>query len=177
MIDLIFAGLMALAIYKGLSKGFIVAICSVLGFVIGIAAALKLSTVVAAKMAEHTNATKWLPMLAFVIVLLATAFVVRLIGKMVQKTFETVMLGWVNRIAGIFLYALMYAFIFSVLLFYVTKLNFFTAESTKASIIYPYTQAFGPKIIDGFGEVIPWFKNMFGELSQFFDKVATNTSK
>jgi membrane protein required for colicin V production len=177
MIDIIFACLMALAIYKGLSKGFIVAICSVLGFIIGVVAALKLSAVVAAKLAEHTNATKWLPMLAFIIVLIATAFAVRLIGKIVQKLFETVMLGWVNKIAGVILYALLYSFIFSVMLFYVTKLNFFTESSTSSSIVYPYTQALGPKVIDGFGEVIPWFKNMFGELSQFFDKVATNTTK
>jgi membrane protein required for colicin V production len=172
MIDIIFFIAMGLAIYKGLSKGFIVAICSVLGFIIGIAAALKLSTTVAAKITEHTEATKWMPMLAFILVFIATAFIVNMIGKLVQKTFETVMLGWLNRIAGVLLYCFLYSIIFSVFLFYAVQLHFIKPETTNASIIYPYAQIVGPKVIEGFGVVIPWFKNMFAELETFFGKVA-----
>jgi membrane protein required for colicin V production len=171
-IDIVFVILIALACYKGYSKGFIVALFSILGFIIGLAAALKLSTTVAAKIAEHTDLGKWLPALSFLLVFIATAFVVNIIGKLIQKTFETVMLGWANRIAGILLYATLYSIIISVFIFYSVQLHFIKVETTNASLIYPYLQPIGPKVIEGFGAIIPWFKNMFAELEQFFGTFA-----
>jgi membrane protein required for colicin V production len=171
-IDIVFVILIALACYKGYSKGFIVALFSILGFIVGLAAALKLSTTVAAKIAEHTDLGKWLPALSFLLVFIATAFVVNIIGKLIQKTFETVMLGWANRIAGILLYATLYSIIISIFIFYAVQLHFIKVETTNASLIYPYLQPIGPKVIEGFGAIIPWFKNMFAELEQFFGTFA-----
>jgi membrane protein required for colicin V production len=173
MIDLIFLILIGFACYKGYSKGFIVAIFSVLGFIIGLAAALKLSTTVASMLQEHTNLGKWLPALSFLLVFIGAAFAIRIAGKIIQKTFETAMLGWANRIAGILLYALLYSIIYSIFLFYAAQLHFIKAETIAASNVYLYIQPLGPKVIEGFGVVIPWFKNMFGDLEQFFSKYAT----
>ena len=47
MIDIIFAILIVIAIFKGYRKGFIIAIFSVLAFILGLAAALKLSATIA----------------------------------------------------------------------------------------------------------------------------------
>lgn len=170
IIDLVFLILIGIACYKGYSKGFIIAIFSVLGFIVGLAAALKLSTTAASMLQEHTNLGKWLPALSFLLVFIAAAFAVKVIGKIIQKTFETVMLGWANRIAGILLYALMYSIIYSIFLFYAAQLHFIKAETIAASTVYMYIQPLGPKVIEGFGVIIPWFKNMFAELEQFFGK-------
>ena len=50
IIDLMAAIAVVFAIIKGYSKGLIVALFSVAGFIVGLAAALKLSSLVAAKM-------------------------------------------------------------------------------------------------------------------------------
>ncbi len=168
MIDIAFLILIGFAVFKGYSKGFIVAIFSVLGFIVGLAAALKLSTTVAAKLSEHTDIGKWLPALSFLLVFIGTAFLVRILGKVIQKTFETVMLGWANKVAGILLYALLYSIIFSIFIFYAVQLHFFNETATASSVCYPFLKILGPKVIEGFGIVIPWFKNMFAELEQFF---------
>lgn len=173
-IDAAYMILLALAIFKGLRKGFIIAVFSVLGFIIGIAAALKLSAVVAVKLAEHTGAGKWLPALSFLLVFIATAFLVSLAGKLIQKTFETVLLGWANRLAGVALYILLYSIIYSVFLFYAVQLHFIKTDTTTASVIYPYLQPLAPKIIDGIGKFIPWFKDMFTALENFFAGLANN---
>ena len=175
-IDAAYMILLALAIFKGLRKGFIIAIFSVLGFIIGIAAALKLSAVVAVKLAEHTGAGKWLPAFSFLIVFIATAFLISLLGKLLQKTFETIMLGWVNRIAGVALYILLYSIIYSVFLFYAVQLHFIKTETTVASVVYPYLQPLAPKIIDGIGKFIPWFKDMFTQLENFFGGLAKQST-
>ncbi len=171
-IDAAYFILIAIACYKGLRKGFIIAVFSVLGFIIGIAAALKLSSVVAIKLSTHTGDATWLPPLSFLIVFLAVAFVVSVVGKIIQKTFETVMLGWINRLAGLALFILLYSIIYSVFLFYAVQLHFIKADTINSSIVYPYLQPLAPKIINAVGLVIPWFKDMFNELENFFSSTA-----
>ncbi|MFN0083517.1 MAG: CvpA family protein [Ferruginibacter sp.] len=168
LIDAVYMILLAIACYKGLRNGFFIAVFSVAGFIIGLAAALKLSAVVALKLSEHTGAGKWLPALSFLLVFVVTAFAVNLVGKLLQKTFETVMLGWVNRLAGIALYILLYSIIYSVFLFYALQLRFVKTETTLASVVYPYLQPLAPKIINGIGVVVPFFRDMFAQLEKFF---------
>lgn len=173
-IDVVFLIFMVSAIFKGYNKGLIVALFSVAGFIIGIAAALKLSAVVAQYMAESTGShAKWLPILAFVGIIMVTMMLVRMLAAFVQKTFETVMLGWVNRLGGILLYVFLYAILFSVILFYARQLSFIDdATAMSSSTVYPYLKPLGPTIIEGFGVIIPWFKNVFGELKDFFGNIA-----
>ncbi len=172
-IDIAYFILIVIACYKGLRKGFIIAVFSVLGFIIGIAAALKLSAVVAVKLAAHVGAAKWLPAVSFLIVFLAAAFIVNFVGKIIQKTFETVMLGWINRLAGVAIFVLLFSIIYSVFLFYAAQLHFLNAATISNSVVYPYLQPLAPKILNFIGSIIPWFKNMFSQLENFFT-VRTN---
>ena len=172
-IDVAYIILIAIACYKGLRKGFIVAVFSVLGFIIGIAGALKLSAIVAVKLAAHTGAAKWLPAVSFLLVFLAVAFIVNVVGKVIQKTFETVMLGWINRLAGVALFILLYSIIYSVFLFYAVQLHFIKPDTVSQSFIYPVLQPLAPKIINLVGSFVPWFKNMFTELEGFFVNIST----
>ena len=69
IIDIAFIVVLIIAIFKGLSKGFIVGIFSLVAFIIGLAAALKFSAVVAAYLqGKGMEATKWLPVLSFFLV-------------------------------------------------------------------------------------------------------------
>ncbi len=172
-IDVAYLILMAIACFKGLRKGFIVAVFSVLGFVIGIAAALKLSAVVAVKLATHTGAAKWLPAVSFLLVFLAVAFLISMVAKIIQKTFETVMLGWLNRLAGVVLYILLYSIIYSVFLFYAVQLHCISATAKGNSFVFPYLQPLAPKIINSISSIVPWFKNIFAELEQFFAGISS----
>lgn len=175
-IDIVFFILMILAVFKGYSKGFIVALFSVAGFIIGIAAALKLSSYVALQLSDTFNTSgKWLPVISFLLVFIAVVILVRLGAKLIQSSMEMVLLGWLNRLAGVVLYALLYAIIFSVFLFYAVQLNFLSDNATASSNVYPYLQPLAPKIIEGIGVVIPWFKDVFAQLQAFFDGIAPAT--
>ncbi len=172
-IDVAYFILIAIACYKGLRKSFIIAVFSVLGFIVGIAAALKLSAIVAVKLAAHTGAAKWLPAVSFLLVFLGVAFLISVIAKIIQKTFETVMLGWLNRLAGVVLYILLYSIIYSVFLFYAVQLHFINASTAANSFVYPYLQPLAPKIINSISSIIPLFKNMFTQLEQFFAGISS----
>ncbi len=61
-IDIIVFILLIIAVFKGLSKGLIVAVFSFLGFFIGLAAALKLSTIAASYLGKNVSISeRWLP--------------------------------------------------------------------------------------------------------------------
>ena len=159
-----------MAIFKGLSKGLIVAVFSFLAFIIGLAAALKLSTAMADYIGENVAVSqRWLPFIAFFVVFIIVVLLVRLGAKLIQGAVQMVMLGWLNRIGGVVFYILIYFFIFSILLFYAVQLNLLKEPTTKASVTYSIIQPFAPKLLSILGSVIPFFKNMFQDLLNFFD--------
>ncbi len=177
LVDIFFAVLIIIALIKGYQRGLIVAVFSLLAFIIGIAAALKLSAVVAGWLSSSaTVSAKWLPVLSFALVFLAVVLLVRWGAKLVEKTFQVAMLGWVNRIGGMLLYAALYTVIFSVFLFYAEKIKLADPTSIQAAVTYPFVQPWGPAAIDNFGKIIPVFKDTFADLENFFSGIATKVS-
>ena len=164
---------MIMAMIKGYSRGLVVALFSILAFIIGIAAAMKLSAVVANLLAKSISiSNQWLPIVSFVVVFVIVVLLVRLGAKLVEKTFRIVLLGWVNKLGGILLFVALYTLIFSILLFYAQKINIIGANTIAQSATYRYVEPWGHKVIDGFGSIIPLFKGMFNDLESFFDNMA-----
>ena len=173
LIDFTFAALLILAIIKGYQKGFIIAIFSIIAVIIGLAAALKLSTAVAGYLKDSISVSaKWLPFIAFALVFFVVIILVRLGAKLIEKTFQAVMLGWLNRIGGILLYAVLYLIILSIFIFYAEKLQLLQQAAIESSQTYHFIQPWGPKVMDNFGRLIPVFKDMFTELGDFFNSLS-----
>ncbi len=163
-----------MAIFKGMSRGFIVAVFSFLAIIIGVAAAMKLSYVVADWLQHSFNTGKqWLPILSFLIVLIGVIILVRWVANLIQAAIKMAMLGWLNKLGGVVLYIFIYLFVYSIVLFYLTKMDFIKPETISASHTYSIIEPFGPVAVDAVGKVIPIFKNIFHELSGFFENIAT----
>src|ERR1700761_91527 len=114
-IDVLFCILLLLAIYKGYSKGLIVAVFSFFALIAGLAAALKLSALVAGWLRSGTNiSVAWLPFIAFALVMIVVILLMRLAARLLQKSVEFMLMGWANRIGGILLYAIVYTMVYSV---------------------------------------------------------------
>ena len=178
ILDLIFVVILVLAIYKGYQRGLIVGIFSFLAIIIGLAAAMKLSTVVAGYIGEAVKISdEWLPVISFAVVFIIIVLLVRLGANAIQRTAEVAMLGWVNRISGIVLYAALYITVFSVLVFYSEQVHLIKQQTIDKSVSYSFIQPWGPKAINAFGVVIPAFKDMFAELERFFGGVSDKISQ
>jgi len=172
-IDIIALILLAMAIFQGYSRGLIVAILSFLAIVIGLAAAIKFSVAVSGWLEDNTNiGSQWLPFLSFIIIMIAVILLVRWIANMAEAAIELVLLGWLNKLGGIILYALLYMMVYSIVLFYATQMNLLKPETIQASKTYGIIEPWGPKVINLLGYIIPFFKDMFEELQQFFGRIA-----
>lgn len=177
VIDVLVFILLLMAVIKGYSKGLVVALFSFIAIIVGIVAALKFSNIVAGWLSGSTNVgNRWLPFLSFIIIITAVVFGVRMLAAFIQRSLQFAMLGWVNKLGGILLYAALYLIVLSVMLFFAEKIHILKPETLAASISYPVIKPFAPFIIDGIGSVIPFFKNMFESLSAFFDGLANKAS-
>jgi membrane protein required for colicin V production len=109
LIDLIVLVLLVWAILKGLRKGFIIGIFSLLSFIIGLAAAIKLSAAAAVYINENLQVSqRWLPVLAFAVVFILVSLLVHLGAKALEGMVRLAMLGWLNKAGGVMLFALLY---------------------------------------------------------------------
>ena len=171
-IDIIFFILMLSAIYKGYTRGFIVSVISFFAIIIGLAAAVKLSIVVANWLRESTNiASQWLPFLSFAIVIIGVMVLLRLVANVLQKSIEFLLMGWANKIAGILFYAIIYTLIFSIVIFYAEKMAVLKQDMIASSKCYPFVQPLGIKVVNGVGKIVPLFKDLFTQLETFFDSI------
>lgn len=172
IIDILFLIVLIFSIIKGLQKGFIVALFSILGWIVGLAAALKLSTTVAAWLGTTTSIqAKWLPPLAFILVFIATVMLIRIGAKMIEGIIEFAFLGWANKALGILLYIALYTVIFSILLFYAIQLQLLPQAVLNESISYKWIEPWGPGLMNALGSVIPFFQDMFQQLKDFFQQL------
>jgi membrane protein required for colicin V production len=178
ILDLVFAVLIILAIIKGYQRGLIVGIFSFIAIIIGLAAAIKLSAVVADYIGKTVKVSdQWLPLISFAVVFFIVVLLVRLGANAIQKAAETIMLGWANRIGGMVLYIALYITIFSIILFYADQIKIIQPHTKEKSVTYSHIQAWGPKAINGVGSAVPIFKNMFTDLEEFFGGISQKISK
>ena len=173
MIDIVFLILLLMAIFKGLHRGLIVAIFSLLALMAGLAAAIKLSAVVADYLKQNTHLpSKWLPALAFLLVFIIVILLVRWAAAMIKAAINFALLGWVDKIGGVLLYAFIYITVYSIILFYAANLNLISQNARASSIVYSSVEPWGPIVINSFGKFIPFFKYMFSDLENFFAHLA-----
>ncbi len=132
---------MAVAVFKGIRNGLIVAIFSIVGWILGIIAAFKFSDVAAGYLKGLVSMSpRTLYIVSFVIVFLLVMLLVNLGAKLVEKTVELAFLGWINRLGGIFFYVLLYTLIFSVMIYFAERVKLISDESIAASRVYPWVK-------------------------------------
>lgn len=173
MIDICYAILLIVAVVKGLRKGFVLALFSIIAFIIGLAAALKLSAAVAVYLEQQVSIEgRWLPFLSFALVFLVVVLLVNWGGKLIEKSFELALLGWANKLAGVLLFVTLYTIIFSIFLFYAEKIQLLKPDTIDQSATYAFIRPWAPAVMDNFGKIIPICKDSFAALEHFFEGIS-----
>jgi membrane protein required for colicin V production len=172
ILDILFLVAVVLGAIKGLQRGFIIGIFSLIAIVVGLAAALKLSAIAAVYLEDSVNiSSRWLPIVSFIGVFIVVVVVVRLVANILQKTVEFAFLGWLNRLGGALLYILLFSIVFSVLMFFAEQSHLIKEKTIADSKTYSWVEPIGPYIINGIGNVVPIFKDMFRQLQAFFENI------
>lgn len=173
MIDIVFLCIVAYAAFKGFSQGLVMALFSLASVFVGLAAALKLSSSVAVYL-ERSDAvpSRWLPIVAFLLVFTVALTVVRTVGRMLEKSLANTMLGGLNRIGGFLVYAILYLLVYSVFLFYMDQMRLISDAMKSNSLAYSRLTPWGPFALEKLGRIVPAFGDVFRELQRFFERVS-----
>ena len=167
-IDLCFILILIIGCLKGYQNGLIMGLFSFFAFFAGMAAALKLSAFTASLLSGQDNQHRWLPVLSFLLVFLLVAFIVKIIGRILRKTFQVALLGWADRLGGLLLYCSLFLFIYMFFLFFAVQLNIIGSQAISQSVVYPYLDVTYPGSIKGVQKLLPFFKDLFYQLQDFF---------
>jgi membrane protein required for colicin V production len=178
IIDILVLAALAAAIFKGYTKGLIVAVFAFASLILGAAAAIKLGVLAGNYLQQHTSIeARWAPLLGFVIIFVGIVVLVRMVAAFIEKSAEAISLGWLNKLGGIVFYLALYFLVISILFFYITKLNFISAYTLNDSVAYRWLSPFAPAVMELLGKLIPWFADLFKDLESFFDGLAEPQSR
>ncbi|MCO6498691.1 MAG: CvpA family protein [Chitinophagaceae bacterium] len=156
------------AVFKGFSKGLVVSALSFVAYYIGLAAALKLSAVVAGYLSHDKDPSPWLPLYSFVLVFIGVVLIINFASRALRTIIRIGQLGIFDRLGGVAFYILIYLFIFSILIFYGEKLGFISYEMKKSSIACRYIGPIAPAMVGFLGKMIPVFGDLFSQLKDYF---------
>jgi membrane protein required for colicin V production len=172
MLDLLSLLILGGAFYRGFRKGAIVALCALVGVILGVLAALKLSGALGAFLLERGwVTTAWVQLVSYLILFFGVIWLVRLLAKFVEGLVEAVLLGLVNRIIGGLIYVFIGAVCWSALLWLANRAHLLSPEIIAASKAYPYLEPLAPWVFARIGEFVPFAKGVFSSLDTFFDGV------
>ena len=170
-IDLILSLLALAAAYFGYQRGLILAIFSSLSVWLGIYLAFSFSALVAGWLGTRVSVSdRWLPILAFLLILIGVIILVRLGAKALEGMLEFAQLGTLNRLAGAILYLVLLLGVSSALLKGLQWAQVVTEVDARESIFLIHIQ---PLFMEGFqllGEWLPGGKDVFRSLEEFFKR-------
>jgi membrane protein required for colicin V production len=120
----------------GVWKGAVVQLAQVLSLLLGVYGAYKFSYLLAILMYEWGVKVQYVGKASFVCAFILVALGVALLGRVVHRLVQAIMLGWLNRLAGAVLSAFKAVFLISVALQVLTMIDCMPVEQTKESKLY-----------------------------------------
>lgn len=116
--------MLLLSAISGFRKGLVVELASLAALILGIWGAIEFSSVTAEFLTENFKLeTDYLQIIAFVVTFVVIVILVHLVGNVVNKMVETVMLGFVNKLAGLVFGFLRAALFLSIVLLVFDKID------------------------------------------------------
>ena len=156
-LDIIIAIVLFLFGWKGLRKGLVIEVVTLLALGVGIYGAMRFSDFTAERLQEvMTIQPKYLNTVSFILTFILLVIAVNVIGRAVKKTIHSLNLGSFDRLGGFLFGAAKGVLLCSTLVLVLNNLQFMgliKEEVRKESYLYPYIEKTVPYIYQGFGIV------------------------
>lgn len=152
ILDIIILVPLLFAAWSGYRKGFVIEIASLAALILGIYAAINFSFYAAGLLEQNFELSeRWVNIIAFIVTFIVVVFVIYLIGRIIEKFIDILMLGFVNRLFGLVFGVLKWAFILSVLIYIIHIFDddnkLITPKLKEGSFFYTPVSSFAPYLI------------------------------
>lgn len=151
IIDIILVAFLILGAVKGFSKGLIAQLFSLAALLLGIWGAIRFSDYTATLLVEQFNFhNQYLPLISFAVTFALIVIAIHFLGKLIEGLFDLTVLGVVNKVSGLIFGIIINAFILSVLIVLVEKVNvrmkFYSKEDAEKSYVYQPLSKLAPAV-------------------------------
>ncbi len=135
--------------YQGYKKGFIISLASLAALILGLYFAFFFSDFTAGKLTEYfTISNEYLAIIAFIVTFAVVVVAVILVGNILQKFIDVLLLGFLNKAAGAVFGILKGALFLSILFFVINYFdpghNLIKQKHRESSILYEPVESFAP---------------------------------
>lgn len=156
-IDFIIIILLVFGLMRGYSEGLVKELASLLALIVGIWGAIKFSSFTAAKLYDYFDMTgKFVGIIAFLLTFIAIVILIHFIGILVDKFVDSISLGFLNRLLGVFFGVFKTALILSVIFVVLNALDakhpFLPKEKIEQSKLYNPIADIAPALFPIIGE-------------------------
>ena len=166
-LDIIIAIILFLFGFKGLRKGLIIEVVTLLAFGVGIYGAMHFSDFTAKHLVDFVEVNpKYLDTIAFILTFVLLVIAVNLIGRVVSNAVKAMNLGFFDRLGGFVFGVAKGVLLCSVLVLVLNNLQVFgliKEEVKEKSYLYPYVEQTVPYLYQGFDLVKDFVKDKLPE--------------
>ena len=163
-LDIIIAIILFVFGWKGLRKGLIIEVVTLVAFGAGIYGAMHFSDFTAAHMQDFLEIDpKYLNTIAFVLTFIVLVVIVNLIGRLISKAIKSLNLGFFDKLGGFLFGIIKGVLLCSVLLMVLNNfqlLGVLKPEVKEKSKLYPYIEQTVPYVYRGFDLVKDYAKEV-----------------
>ena len=179
-LDIIIAIILFLFGWKGLRKGLIIEVVTLLAFGVGIYGAMHFSDFTAAHLQDFMEIKpQYLNTIAFVLTFIILVVLVNLIGRLVSKLVKSMNLGFFDKLGGFLFGIIKGVLLCSVLLMVLNNfqlLGVVKPEVKEKSKLYPYIELTVPYVYRGFDLVKDYAKEVLPDEETEENAVENNVS-
>ena len=176
-IDIILVIFTIYGFWVGFSRGIIGTVFTVLSYVFGVLAAMKLSPSVTRLLEEQFYASPFMFIAGFLLTFIGTMMLLRFIGRSLEGVLKSVNINIVNQIVGGTFSAAFMILIFSVLMSFAEASKLVDNKTMETSMSYPYVKQFPKQMKVVYEKAKPVFLTFWDESTEFMDRVEEMTEK
>lgn len=170
LFDIIFLVFVAVGFYQGYKNGIIYSIFSILGWFLGLVAALKFSYMMVNLLHGFAHLSpKTLAIISFILVLALVVGLMKLIAWGLEQILKSFSMNLFNQIFGGILHSLVGLYVLCVFIWFANRLDVFPDSQKKTSHVYHYIADLAPQVMEVSGKVVPMFRDTFEKFDNLID--------
>jgi len=167
--DILFLVFIGIGFYQGYKNGIIYSIFSILGWFLGLVAALKFSYMMVNLLHGFAHLEpKTLAIVAFILVLALVVGLMKLIAWGLEQILKSFSMNLFNQIFGGILHSLVGLYVLCVFIWFANRLDVVPANQKDTSHVYPYISNLAPHVMEITGKVVPMFRDTFVRFDELF---------
>lgn len=167
--DILFLLFIGVGFYQGYKNGIIYSIFSILGWFLGIVAALKFSYMMVNLLHGFAHLEpKTLAIISFILVLALVVGLMKLIAWGLEQILKSFAMNLFNQVFGGLLHSLVGLYVLCVFIWFLNRLDVFPKSQKDTSHVYPYIANLAPRVMETSGKVVPMFRDTFAKFDALF---------